>query len=359
MIRSTANEAIRSPLPSAFYRDAQWYHRSLEAIFPNSWQFVAGPEQMLPEGHVRPLVLLPGSLDEPLLLSHPGGDGVRVLSNVCTHRGNLLVEQGGPARQLVCRYHGRCFDLHGHCRRQPGLDRVAGFPGAADHLVRPASATQWGMHFVRLGDGPAFADWFEPVLSRAAYLPWDTISPLAAQSRTYEVAAHWALYCDNYLEGLHIPFIHPALSGALDLEAYPVHTFPGGSLQIGLAREGEAAFDLPAGHPDAGQRIYAWYFWLFPNIMFNIYPWGLSLNVVEPLGPERTRIRFLAYAFAGAAGGPDSHALHETELEDESVVEKVMRGTRSRLYQPGAMVPEWEKAVVHFHDLVMAAMAPH
>ena len=27
-------------------------------------------------------------------------------------------------------------------------------------------------------------------------------------SRDYLVKANWALYCDNYLEGFHIPFIH-------------------------------------------------------------------------------------------------------------------------------------------------------
>jgi len=96
--------------------------------------------------------------------------------------------------------------------------------------------------------------------------------------------------------------------------------------------------------------------WLYPNIMFNLYPWGLSLNVVEPLGPAETRIRFLAYAFGDLPGGPDSHALHATELEDEVVVEQVQTGTSARLFHPGRQVPDWEKGVLHFHQLLLEAM---
>ena len=33
----------------------------------------------------------------------------------------------------------------------------------------------------------------------------------------------------------------------------------------------------------------AFYFWLFPNLMLNFYPWGLSVNIVYPTGPTRAR----------------------------------------------------------------------
>ncbi|TMH07471.1 MAG: hypothetical protein E6H79_04690, partial [Betaproteobacteria bacterium] len=31
---------------------------------------------------------------------------------------------------------------------------------------------------------------------------------------------NWALYVENYLEGLHIPFVHPGLTKTLDLGNY-------------------------------------------------------------------------------------------------------------------------------------------
>jgi hypothetical protein len=39
--------------------------------------------------------------------------------------------------------------------------------------------------------------------------------------------------------------------------------------------------------------VGAYWVWLFPATMLNLYPWGLSVNVVQPLGPSRTRVRYL------------------------------------------------------------------
>jgi hypothetical protein len=74
-------------------------------------------------------------------------------------------------------------------------------------------------------------------------------------------------------------------------------------------------------------NIAAFYYWLFPNLMLNFYPWGLSLNVVYPLGPERTRVSFLSYVWDEARRQSGVGAdLHRLEMEDEEVVESVQRG---------------------------------
>lgn len=45
------------------------------------------------------------------------------------------------------------------------------------------------------------------------------------------------------------------------------------------------------------KRVAAYYWWLFPNTMLNFYPWGLSVNVVRPLGVDRTKVSFLTYVW--------------------------------------------------------------
>ena len=78
-----------------------------------------------------------------------------------------------------------------------------------------------------------------------------------------------------------------------------------------------------------------------------------ALNVVEPLGPARTRVKFLTYVWRpelreqGAGAGLD-----RVEREDEAVVEQVQRGVRSRLYRRGRYSPKREKGVHHFHRLL-------
>jgi choline monooxygenase len=122
---------------------------------------------------------------------------------------------------------------------------------------------------------------------------------------------------------------------------------------LGIAKKGDHCFELPPDSPDFGQQIAAYYFWVFPNLMFNFYPWGLSLNVVEPLDIAQTQVRFLVYVWdeskleQGAGAG-----LNQVEMEDEAVVEQVQRGIRSRHYTRGRYAPEREQGTHHFHRLI-------
>jgi choline monooxygenase len=172
------------------------------------------------------------------------------------------------------------------------------------------------------------------------------------------VRANWALYVENYLEGFHIPYVHAGLAEAIDYGEYRTELFEWSNLQLGVARGGEDAFALPSGSPDAGKRIAAYYFWLFPNTMLNVYPWGVSVNVVRPLGVDRTRVSFLSYVWAperldrGAGAGLD-----RVEREDEVIVEAVQQGLRSRLYRSGRFSPAREQGVHHFQRLLAGALA--
>jgi choline monooxygenase len=87
--------------------------------------------------------------------------------------------------------------------------------------------------------------------------------------------------------------------------------------------------------------------------MFNFYPWGLSINIVEPITVDRCRVRYLTYVTneskLGSGAGAD---LHRVETEDEAVVESVQRGIRSRYYDRGRYSPSREQGTHHFHRLI-------
>ena len=76
---------------------------------------------------------------------------------------------------------------------------------------------------------------------------------------TFEFDAHWALYVENYLERLHVPFVHPGLAQTLELGTYTVELGRWCTPQPAHALAGEPAFEPPAGSPDHGQRIAAYY----------------------------------------------------------------------------------------------------
>jgi choline monooxygenase len=239
----------------------------------------------------------------------------------------------------------------------PEFDDTIGFPSKADCLPE-LPLEKWGpLLFTSLDPAIPFNDWIKPVQERVGWMPLDQFRRDNKTSRDYLIGANWALYCDNYLEEFHIPYVHAGLAEQLDYSSYYTELFDWGSLQMGIARSGETVFDLPPGHPDYGKNVAAFYFWLFPNIMLNFYPWGLSLNVVYPLGPARTRVSFISYVWNESlrdqgVGGD----LHKVEMEDEEVVESVQKGVSSRLYNRGRFSARREVGTHHFHRLLAKSM---
>ncbi|HEX4510585.1 MAG TPA: aromatic ring-hydroxylating dioxygenase subunit alpha [Burkholderiaceae bacterium] len=346
-------------LDKSFYLATGAWEMARERLFARSWQWLGDLQDVAEPGSLAPRVLLPGCLDEPLLLARDEGGALRCLSNVCTHRGNLLVQAPCRARQIRCGYHSRRFDLEGRMTFMPEFEGACDFPLARDDLAQVPFGAWLGHGFASIAPLAALEDVLGDVTARLAWLSLSTFTHDPRLARDYEFDAHWALYVENYLEGLHIPFIHPALTRTLDLKryAYELHEFT--HLQLAVARDGETAFDPPAGSPDHGQRIAAYYFWVFPNLMLNVYPWGLSVNLVQPVSPTRTRVQFRSYVrdpslLASGAGG----ALDEVELEDEAVVQTVQRGLRSRYYSKGRYSPTREQGVHQFHRLIARFMKP-
>ncbi len=344
-------------LPARVYSDPAIYDASRERVFARSWQLVGTTHDVRVPEQSHPTTMLEGCLDEPILLTRDHDDRIHCLSNVCTHRGTVLCEHGGNARTLTCRYHGRRFGLDGTCTFMPEFDQVEGFPAPSDHLPKVEFGTWGPFVFASLDPAEPLDALIAPMRERLAWLDLSGVKHDAGRSRDYLVKCNWALYCDNYLEGFHIPFVHASLAEAIDYGEYATELFGSCNLQLGIAKGAEHCFDIPAGAPDHGRNVAAYYWWLFPNTMINVYPWGVSVNVVQPLGVALTRVRFLSYVLDASkiehGAGAD---LDRVEREDESVVEAVQRGTSARLYDRGRYAPTREQGVHHFHRLLSAWM---
>ncbi len=371
-------------LPGFVYRDPGIFAAQKEKVFAPSWQFLGRVDEFVKvPGQVHPFTLLEGMLDEPLLLTRDFEDRVHLLSNVCTHRSNIVCEGPGPgiARHLRCRYHGRRFHLDGRFHSMPEFEQTKDFPSERDNLAR-VPVGEWGPFVfascaqdqtigrpprrvnsdAETRRGVLLDELIAPMKERMGFLPLEEFRFDPSRSRDYLVNANWALYCDNYLEGFHLPYVHAGLSEMIDYGAYTTELFEWCNLQLGIARPGsdEIVFDLPqsGGSHDHGQRIAAYYWWVWPNTMFNFYPWGLSVNVVRPLAVDRTRVSVIAYVWdeskldKGAGAGLD-----RVEREDEAIVEAVQRGVKSRFYESGRYSPTREQGVHHFHRLMADALS--
>jgi len=348
---------VARTLPGRIYSDPAVFLEQRDRVFARTWQFAAHDGAVREPGQVHPFTLLPGALDEPLLLTRDAQGVVHALSNVCTHRGTPVIERPGRETQLRCRYHGRRFALDGRFVSMPEFEEARNFPSPSDDLARVALGNWQRFLMVSLAPAMTFDDLIAPMRVRLAHLPFDRLVFDAAGARDYSVGANWALYVDNYLEGFHIPYVHHGLASVIDYGTYAVELDRHSVLQVANAKVGEPSFTAPEPHPDARRTVAAYYYWLFPTTMFNVYPWGLSVNVVSPLAADQTRVTFLPFVWdAGLRGKGAGGGLDRVEAEDEAIVEAVQHGVRSRLYDRGRYSPTRETGVHHFHRLLAEFM---
>lgn len=344
-------------LEGRFYTSQWYFETSLEKIFSRSWQYVTDDKKLSKTGDAYPFNFLGESIQEPLVLIKTK-ESIRCLSNVCTHRGNILItEPCNIKKSITCGYHGRKFNTCGKFKFMPSTQGMKNFPSEKDNLTNINLARWRQFLFTSLNPHNKLEELIKDVEERVGWMPIEEFKYNEKLSKQYHVKANWALYCDNYLEGFHIPFIHSGLNSVLDFKNYDVEVFKYSNLQIGIASDEEICFDLPKKSKDYGKKIAAYYFWLFPNLMLNFYPWGLSINIVTPINVNETRVDFKSYVWDESklinGAGAD---LHKVELEDEQVVQQVQKGVGSRFYKHGRFSPKMEKGVHHFHTLIGRSM---
>jgi choline monooxygenase len=333
-------------LAAPFYVDPAMAALDRAAIFDRGWQLVAHVCQLRDAGDhvVADLGGLP-------VIAVRGADGeVRVMHNVCRHRAGPIASCDGlAAKSLRCRYHGWTYTLDGTLRSAPEMGDAPDFDPSTIRLPQLAVRTWQGLVFavVDAANAPpfeAFVAGIDARLSADRGLP-----DFGHHQRVgYDVACNWKVYVDNYLEGYHVPHIHPGLNRLLDYRSYVTETADWYSYQWSPLESDDALYG-------GGDALY---YWLWPNTMLNILPGRLQTNRVVPVGVDRCRVEFDFYYTVDESGeararrDADKAFSDEVQVEDLTICEDVQRGLASGSYVPGRLNPLRENAVHHFHELL-------
>lgn len=335
-------------LPARFYADPAMAAIDRSAIFDRGWQVVAHVCQLQNAGDhvVADLAGLP-------VIAVRGADGdIRVMHNVCRHRAGPIAQCDGlAAKSLRCRYHGWTYGLDGVLKSAPEMRTAEDFDVNQIRLPQLPTHLWQGLVFACTGDNPMpFADLVAGIDARigderglAAYGHHQRVG--------YDVACNWKVYIDNYLEGYHVPHVHPALNRMLDYRSYVTETAQWHSLQWSPLESSEGLYG-------SGDALY---YWLWPNTTLNILPGRLQTNRVVPKGVDRCRVEFDFYyplddsSEARAKREADLGFSDEVQHEDLGICEDVQRGLASGSYVPGRLNPLRENAVHHFQELLRDA----
>jgi choline monooxygenase len=336
-----------STLSSRFYFDADVLAQEQRNVFARTWQLVGNAAQVREAGQFFTAVVA----DEPLLIVR-GNDGVlRAMSNVCRHRAGPIARGEGTRPVLQCGYHGWTYSLDGRLAATPEFDGVQDFDRASCRLPQFRVEIWNELVFANLDpDAESLTDFLGELLRDMP--PHDYSGFRLAHRKTWELDCNWKVYVDNYLEGYHIPIVHPGLFRELDYPNYRTDVKRNYSIQVAPTRSNR---DSTGRIRTSGGADQVRYFWIFPNLMLNVYPDNFSTNLVVPLGPGRTATLFdwyFPHTDQSKQVIDDTVAFSdEIQLEDIDICETVQRGLRSSTYDAGRFSPRRENGVHHFHCL--------
>ena len=343
--------SLATTIPASWYADPGMIDQEQLRVFGRAWQIVGRLDQLRQPGDFFTCELA----GEPLVITRATDGAIHGFYNVCRHRAGPVARGAGHRKTLQCIYHGWTYELDGRLRNTPEFEGVRCFDRERNGLV-PVRVDTWGPFvFANLdADAPPLREVLGDIPAETRDMPLDRMCYYKRVD--YEIACNWKVYVDNYLEGYHIPVAHPGLFKEIDYGAYRVETARYYSKQYAPVRDKPDS--LYRRHLDEGAAPQALYYWIFPNLMLNIYPDNLQINIILPLDHARTLTIFEWYVLD--ADRPEvADEFHKSfkfsdviQQEDIEICEAVQRGLRSRAYDVGRFSVSRENGVHHFHGLL-------
>lgn len=354
-------------LPASLYFEPAIFADERMKIFSKTWQVVGHSNQVATPGDYFTTELA----GEPLLLVRGSDHQLRGFYNVCRHRAGPPAEGCGSRKVFRCGYHGWTYGLDGALINSTEMEGVEGFR-PEEFALAPVRTEEWfNLVFVNLDpQARPLRQSLGELPRQAEKFPFATMKLF--ERRTYDMKCNWKTYVDNYLEGYHLPSVHPGLNRELDYNAYVVephykdHEENDSERVYGYVRQyspirgAQAGDATPRRYQQAGEDLTTDYFWVFPNWMLNCYPDNVSLNIVVPLEPERSLAIFEWYLPEEEHSGPAAKASvdfsDQIQLEDMGICEAVQKNLRSRSYTRGRFSVKQEKGVHAFHRMYAQGM---
>ena len=343
-------------LPARLYFNPEVLQYEREKVFHRTWQVVGHRDQLAKSGDYFSVELA----GEPLLLVRGQSHEALGFYNVCRHRAGPPAQGCGSRKVFRCGYHGWTYGLDGRLLVAPEFEGVEAFE-PEQFSLRPVRVAEWSdLIFVNLNDDA------EPLAAilrglSAQFVRYPFTEMKLFERRTYEMNCNWKTYVDNYLEGYHLPSVHPGLNRELDYSSYQVEIHAAYVRQFSPIRGAPPRDPATPRYPATREDWTTDYFWIFPNWMLNCYPDNVSLNVVLPRGPERSVVIFEWYLpeeLLGTEAARRAVAFSdEIQTEDAAICEIVQKNLASRSYDRGRYSVKQEKGIHTFHRLYSGAMA--
>jgi choline monooxygenase len=326
----------------ALYTDPASYVCERTRIFSRSWLLIGHKSELPKSGSV----VATNIAGFPLLVVRDERGSLHGFHNVCRHRAGPLVQDGESecGARLTCRYHGWSYALDGRLASARDFGAAPDFD-PRDFSLYPVRCESWrGFVFVNADhDAEPLERIIAPLAAKLDDLSFDALR--VAHRASHAVKCNWKTYVENYLEGYHVPLIHPGLTATTEIGAYEVDVTPPAIIHRAPTK-GDAAV--------AG--IWAW---LWPNLGINVYSDGVLMERMTPVSHNSMQIDYLFLAPEHVTRDDLRKSIDAslaTTREDIEIVEAVQKNLDAGIYRAGRLSPKHERAVAWFQSEVVRTL---
>jgi choline monooxygenase len=328
-------------LDPALYATARSFLAERERIFSTTWQLI-GPASRLPEAGSYVATEAAGLK----LFVLRGRDGaLRAFRNVCRHRGARLLEEGagrcaGPVR---CPYHNWSYDDRGALVATPWFGEDAAFR-KEEWPLHEIRIQQWrGLVFVAFAPEQELQAQLGDLIGELADEPIETYGAVREERLVFD--ANWKIYTDNFVEGYHIPGIHPGFYQAIDFKRFET-----------TAHDGFVRMTAP---PREGLFYRGKWLWMWPNWTLSLFEGGMNTSRINPIDERRTELIYNFY-FADPSRANSIEDTIQRNLavvrEDFGICIETHKNYASGGYSAGPLSPRHEAGVRYFQDRVRRSL---
>ena len=330
-------------LASLYYVDSRHFVTERDRIFTRSWQLL-GPLSRVS----KPGQYVSEDIAGMKVLVIRGKDGeLRAFRNVCRHRGAQLIERGeGSCRVIRCPYHNWSYSDKGELKRAPWFGEDPNFD-PAQWPLESIHVDNWrGLVFVCIDPVEPLIDQLGATVGELGDVPMEGLT--CTDHETLCFSANWKIYTDNFVEGYHIPGIHPAFFAAIDFEEFDTR-----------ALSGLVKMTAPA----IGDLFYKgrWY-WMWPNWTLSLFDGGINTSRINPLNESETELIYHFYfedsSDEMAAGRRKTIESNLSVIrEDFQICLETHGNYASGGYTSGPLSPRHEQGVAYFQDRYRSSIA--
>jgi phenylpropionate dioxygenase-like ring-hydroxylating dioxygenase large terminal subunit len=312
----TSVRPYEGTVPVWVYVDPDVYQLELERLFQRSWLFVAHEDEVPQKGDYVTRTMG----EQPVIVTRGEDGAVRVLLNVCRHRGMQVVRADlGNTSHFRCSYHGFTYTCTG---------KLTGVPFQRDAYMEGLDKTEMNLYPARVETyrGLVFANWdqdAEPLSEFLGGMTWylDILVGRAEMEvvgppQRWQVPSCWKIPAENFAsDAYHTAHTHASIAKIFKIaepdfgkRGYHVSAGNGHGLGIGIQDDGspyphelraEYEQHLTPDQLDLFDRVKNYHGNVFPNLSFLMpnlvkvdgrFVTTITIRQWQPRGPDKVEV---------------------------------------------------------------------